>query len=240
MVNRILALGLALVLWAVPAWAQTLVQFCSSRDTASNSCAVDAFATITEGSAIFLATRGADSEDISGWSGCALGTWTRAYRIASGSLVNELWYLLNASAGACAPVPSFSVGSDVRVRGLEFSGVATTSALDQTASTTGSGDLDSGATSTTTQATELLIGSAATNNYQTTVTGTSGWALWTTWDGNRTVLLYRVVSATGTYNATATLSDAGTWTGGIATFKAAGGGDAGAAPRLTLLGVGPQ
>lgn len=126
--------------------------------------------------------------------------------------------------------------------GAQASGIAA-SPLDKTANAEGTGttSVSSGATSTTAQADELLVGAASVRNNTTIVPAT-----FTEIGSDVTVstmtinLAYSIVAATGTYTYDATAGASSTFGAGIATFK----GDA-AAPtpstrleKLMLRGVG--
>ena len=112
-----------------------------------------------------------------------------------------------------------------------FSGLADVSVLDQTASGTGTGaSPSSGATSTTAQADELLIGVVGTEGPVGDSAGTwgnsfsAGPRAGTTGDAadtNITISLgYRIVTATGTYTASKSGITERDWGALIATFKA--------------------
>lgn len=105
----------------------------------------------------------------------------------------------------------------------EYSGIATASALDKTATATGfGGTSNSGSTATTTQADELLIGVTSGTHTFGSYTPGSGWterADITT--GRPGHYQEKIVSSTGAYDSTATLSTNANWAAGIATFKAA-------------------
>jgi hypothetical protein len=98
----------------------------------------------------------------------------------------------------------------------EFSGLATSSALDQHTGTTGSGTAANSGNITTTQANELLF-AQCDGDYQMTG-GTAGWtAIYT----NFPWVQYMQVSSTGTYAATCTQTASGNWASLIASYKAA-------------------
>jgi hypothetical protein len=143
-----------------------------------------------------------------------------------------------ASAGKNL-VATFSPGaaSFVYIVAAEYSGINTTTPLDQTAQTTGTAStVDSGATSNTTNANDLLVGLFGTNNGATSWTpGTS----YTVEESNLGLMLEdQTVSSTGAYHATCT-NNAGSdhWTACVFAFMIAGA--AAATPNLRMLmGVG--
>lgn len=112
----------------------------------------------------------------------------------------------------------------------EFSGLATTAAVDKIASATGNNAApSSGATSTTTQASELLIGAigvegpttetfTAAANY--TAIGRAGTSGGTSANNITMNPEYRIVSAAGAYSASGTLSASRKWATAIVTYKA--------------------
>ena len=113
----------------------------------------------------------------------------------------------------------------------EFSGLASTAAVDKVASATGNNTSpSSGSTATTTQAAELLIGGIGSKAPRRkrlllgqtirplAALGTSGG----TAAANITINPeYRIVSATGAYAATGTLGSTRRWAAAIVTYKAA-------------------
>ncbi len=113
----------------------------------------------------------------------------------------------------------------------EFSGLATTAAVDKVKSATGNNTApSSGATTTTAQASELLIGGIGVEG-PTTETFTAGASYATvgragtsggTAANNITINPeYRIVSATGAYSASGTISTSRKWASAIVTYKSA-------------------
>ena len=173
-----------------------------------------------------------------GWgSGSAISSITdskgNSYTLAVGPTTISggsaaIYYAKNiaaASAGANIVTVTFSTGvpfPDVRV--AEYSGINTTSPLDVTAVSTGTGTLSNSGSATTTNANDLLIGSnwvlsgttgAGTGYTQRQISG---------WDGD--ILEDEIVSAVGAYSATAPISPSAAWIMQMAAFKGAGtGGD---------------
>ena len=127
--------------------------------------------------------------------------------------------------------PAYGAFADV----CEWSGVATSDFLDQTASNQNenSAQTDTGTTSTTTQANELWIGAVAACNTQSSPT--NGFTLL---DGEYVSgficmgYLYKIVSSTGAANTGTTVGYADHWVGCIATFKAA---EAGGQPYISRV-----
>ncbi len=110
----------------------------------------------------------------------------------------------------------------------EFSGLAAVATLDQVASNNGSSATpSSGSTATTTQAEELLVGAIGVSGPPTdSFTPGSGYTALSSvgftgvWNGTIRPE-YRIVSATGSYQADGTLGTSSGWAAGIATYKAA-------------------
>ena len=139
----------------------------------------------------------------------------------------QIAYFKNIVGGASHTVTSTRSGAGYHTLcPAEFSGLDLTAPLDQTASATGTSTaLNSGNTSTTTVANELLLGtgtiSAGTNSSWTagtnfTMRGSVGNAL----AGAVGYLESRIVSATGAYAAPATWGGSSDgWIAAIATFK---------------------
>ena len=159
--------------------------------------------------------------------------WTRAHvGTSSHYFTTALFYYANLSAGVTSvTVPNPSGGGGMAVIATEYSGVATTSPLDQNSpcSTTAASPYASGSV-TTTQANELLVGfTLDTSATGITFTGSSGWSAVTTAGITNQVATIgqqeRIVSSTGSYQNTGSTSS-GTDYAGIATFKAINPSDA--------------
>jgi hypothetical protein len=150
--------------------------------------------------------------------------------IVTGSLTQSIYYAKNivaAAAGANTVTVTFSGTAaypDVRV--AEYRGLDPVNPLDGAVAGTGTSlTSDSGALTTTT-ANDLLVG-ANTVTAHTTAAGTGYTSrVITSPDGD--ILEDRVVTATGSYNATAPVSG-GSWVTQLVAFRAASGGVAGAA-----------
>jgi hypothetical protein len=145
--------------------------------------------------------------------------------------LTRIYYTENIAGRAGHQVSWASAGGNTYVilTVIEYSGVATTSSLDQT---TGQHQLSassysSGATGSTTQADELLLGVHHVNDTSTTWTPDSGWGTvvrQTDGSFHQHQVQERLVSSTGTYASSGTASGTISTVGVIATFKAAAGG----------------
>lgn len=107
---------------------------------------------------------------------------------------------------------------------LDIAPGSASNALDKIAAGTGdSTSLSSGATSTTSMAAELLIGCGSGEGTGLTFTAGSSWTIpsgaTTNAGGTSSMCEYQVVSATGTYTATATISSSEYWIMQIGTLE---------------------
>lgn len=161
----------------------------------------------------------------SGWS-----TAVGPVAAASGDNVLYIFYKENAASQSSTGnfTSSLSAGrADMQAIVAEYSGVATSSSLDKTASNSGlsATALDTGTTATTTQADELLIGGYGDSQGTSTFSSpTNSFSIYN--QNNQGItdacLVDRIVSATGAYTTAITLSSAApAWGGAIATFKQA-------------------
>jgi hypothetical protein len=146
----------------------------------------------------------------------------------SGAATQSIYYAANiaaASANTNTVTVSFSPAAqhaDIRI--AEYSGIATVNPLDVTAAAQGSGTSSSSGSVTTTNANDLLVGANIVQKV-TSGPGTSFTRrIITSPDGD--ILEDRIVTATGSYNATAPVSS-GWWIMQMVAFRAAGsaGGD---------------
>lgn len=198
-------------------------------ESASATTAVKAFTgNVAAGSLIVVAVSGSNTGTVTATSSDSING---AHLLAVGPTVHAtlgtqgfrqwIFYFANSGSGACTVTVSFSATIGFRrLMILEYSGIATSSALDQTAAATGnSGTADSGA-QTTTQADELIFGLGINENGD--ITTGSGFT------GREAADLYtkpedKIVSSTGSYNATFGGSSTN-WIAQMATFKAPGSG----------------
>ena len=170
-----------------------------------------------------------------GWGSTTVGissvtdTKGNTYTLAFGPTVvssvgsTSIYYAKNivaAAAGANHLTVTFSAAvpfPDVRV--AEYSGISTTSPVDVTVAGNGTGTTSSSGSVTTTNANDLLVGS----NW--VLSGTTGAGSGFTqrqisgWDGD--ILEDEVVSATGSYTATAPISPSAAWIMQLVAFRAA-------------------
>ena len=102
--------------------------------------------------------------------------WTRATSLAYGNGHVDLYYLQNSKAGSLTVALAGSGGGALTV--AEYSGIATSAALDQVSSATGSGSaLKAGPTATIGGAGELVVGLGGQSNVGSGLTAGSGFTL---------------------------------------------------------------
>ncbi|MCV7071961.1 PQQ-dependent sugar dehydrogenase, partial [Mycobacterium rufum] len=165
-----------------------------------------------------------------------------AYRLASptarGSGISQAIYYASGIKGTAAGTNTVTVVFNtatpyVDIRALEYSGLDPVNPFDRTASATGTGTAASSGAVTTTAANELIFAAGMTTGaFSGPGTGFSSRII-TTPDAD--IAQDRVVSATGSYGATAALSGSAPWLLQVATFKAATstGGDT-TAPTVSV------
>src|SRR6266403_208207 len=164
-----------------------------------------------------------------------------AYVLAAGPIVQSgtasqaIYYGKNisaAAAGANSVIVTFSLAAsfpDIRI--AEYSGLDTVSPLDVSAGTQGTTTSTSNSGSVTTSgANDLLVGA---NLVQATTTGAGAGYTSRGITGDGDILEDRVVSATGSYNATAALDKIQSWIMQMVAFRAAGSSNP--APSITSL-----
>jgi hypothetical protein len=143
-------------------------------------------------------------------------TYALAVSAGSGTTVS-IYYAANVAGGAQQIQVDFDVADGAVVCLQEFSGLATSSPLDQTSGQSGTGTaIDPGPLAAASR--EVVVGYGRSNAGVATTPGT-GFALQECAAGNRTE--YRIVSQTGTYNATFTSVSSSVWAAVAASFRPA-------------------
>src|ERR1022692_4011045 len=149
-----------------------------------------------------------------------------AYALAIGptigtGLSQSIYYSKNIVSGSNTVTVTFNQAAaapDIRI--LEYAGLDTVSPLDVTAAAAGNSNSASSGSATTTATSELILGA---DNIATTTTGLgSGFTSRIITSPDSDLVEDKVVSTTGSYSATANLSN-GSWVMQMATFKAAAG-----------------
>lgn len=139
------------------------------------------------------------------------------------------------TSGSSTFTATFSFGVFARhIAVFKVSGIATSSALDKTASAVGTAvGYDSGNTATLSQADELVVGACVSdsNSAETSTPGTGLTELFDNTNGSALNLAvnYKIVSATTAVKGDGTWTNSGgrNWTAAVATYKAAAGGGSG-------------
>src|SRR5579864_5998013 len=154
--------------------------------------------------------------------------------IGSG-LSQSIYYAKNILPGSNAVTVTFNQAAgnpDIRV--LEYAGLDTMSPLDVTAAAAGNGSNASSGPATTTAANELILGA---DTIATITTGVeSGFTSRIITSPDSDLVEDKIVSTTGSYNATASLSN-GFWVMQMAAFKGAAGGSP---PPVVAVSVTPS
>ncbi|MGB8786469.1 MAG: galactose oxidase-like domain-containing protein [Candidatus Acidiferrales bacterium] len=163
-----------------------------------------------------------------------------AYTLAIGptagsNLSQSIYYAKNissAAAGANTVTVTFNTAAaypDIRI--VEYSGVSTTSPLDVELGAAGSSTASSSGAITTTNANDLLFGANMVFT-ETTGPGSGFTSRVISPDGD--IAEDEIVTATGSYSATASLSPSAAWVMQLVAFKAAA---AGTTPAITFIQV---
>jgi hypothetical protein len=136
-------------------------------------------------------------------------------------LSQSIYYAKNiaaASAGANTVTVTFSVAAvypDIRI--LEYSGADPNNPLDTKAANSGSSTSSSSGSATTTNATDLIFGANTVYTYTTGPASGFTQRLLTPYGD---IAEDRMVTATGTYSATAPLGQSGPWVMQMVAFRA--------------------
>jgi fibronectin type 3 domain-containing protein len=141
--------------------------------------------------------------------------------VQSGTATQAIYYAANiagAAANANTVTVTFTTAAiyaDIRI--LEYGGIDPNSPLDVTATGTGSSPLSSTAAVTTTYANDLIIGA---NLVQTGTTGAgAGFTSRVITQPDGDIVEDRIVTATGSYSATAPVSPSAAWIMQLAAFR---------------------
>ena len=170
--------------------------------------------------------------------------YTRAVgpTVVSGLLSQSIYYAKNiasAAAGSNLVTVTFSTAAaypDIRI--LEYSGADPNNPVDVTAANSGNSATSSSGSATTTNATDLIFGA---NIVATTTTGPgSGFTrrLLTSPDGD--IAEDRMVTATGSYSATAPVSPSGRWIMQMVVFRTGPNFTIAASPASLSIAQGNQ
>ena len=195
------------------------VQVKSAVSTSSSSVAITYPAVQTAGNLNVVAVMWGDTTSaVSSVTDIKGNTYARAVGPTTiTGLTSAIYYAKSIAGGSNTVTVTFDqAASYPNVNVLEYSGLSTTSPLDVTSSATSSGTTANSGSATTTSANELIVG--AGNPSSAFTAAGSGFS-------NRIINSFggisedKIVSSTGSYNATATLTP-GTWVMQMATFRA--------------------
>lgn len=228
--------------------AIAFVQSTTGTNTATPTVTTAFGASVTTGNLIVISV--SNDSGLTGQITSITDTGGNTYTLIgtelAGSSVLGMYYAKNVTGGASFTVTvnwsEVSTGR-VTVVAQEFSGCDTSSPLDQTAGTGATGTaVDTGATASTSQADELIVGGVSYDGVASTLTlGATFTNLGQSNKANASAgQESKVVSSVSTYNATFTIGASRNWEARVATFKAAGAAAAvkPSQPTLLLLGVG--
>ena len=153
---------------------------------------------------------------------------------ASG-LTSAIYYAKNIASGSNTVTVKFNqTASYPNVNVLEYSGLDTANPLDVRAAATGNGTTANSGSATTTSPNELIVGAGnPTSVFKSPGSGFTSRVI----NAFGGISEDKVVSSTGSYNATATLSS-GTWVMQMATFRArgtSGQGSGNPAPAVSAI-----
>jgi trimeric autotransporter adhesin len=195
-----------------------LVQQKAATHSATSSVVVNLNAAPQPGSALALFSAN-DSVSISAVSGGGV-SWVRGSQGGSHSDV-EIWYGLNSSGSGSSVTVTYGGAGSGGVNVSEFSGVATSNALDVAPATTaGVSATPTTPIATTNNASDLILAAAADSS----VSGTTGGptnsfiALSEAANSNKIIPAYRIVTATGSYSTGWTEANNG-WDAAIVALK---------------------
>lgn len=176
------------------------------------------------GNLIVFAGMWDDASTVSAVNDTGGNSYAQAQRISAGGISTEIWYAsLTTPLASGNTIVATLAGNDGFWCAAEFSGITSSSPLDQApAGTTDTGTSHTSATTgTTAVADELLIGThCATSTHTFVATGGFTQNDNTTIFGFTFSMQYRIVSAVGTYASTCT-SGSATANNLIVTFKGA-------------------
>lgn len=173
------------------------------------------------------------SDIVTGVTDTAGNSYARDLSLISAADVRSIYFYSANAAGSLSSGNSITIAVNddnrfINAIAAEFSGVATSSALDKTstAETAFGTAHSSGLTAMTSQANELLVGGHAMGNGDTW-TPDSGWSVIRNvpgaTSGRRTVLQYQIVAVAGTYASSGTTSANAETESMIATYRASSG-----------------
>ena len=215
----------------------TFVQAKSTSQTASASVAVTYTVAQTSGNLNVVAVMWGDTTSTVSSVTDSKGN---IYALAVGptkasGLTSAIYYAKNIASGSSTVTVKFNqTASYPNVNVLEYSGLDTANPLDVRAAATGSGTTANSGSATTTSANELIVGAGnPTSVFKSPGSGFNSRVI----NAFGGISEDKVVSSTGSYNATATLTS-GTWVMQMAIFRASGPsgqGSSNPAPKVSAI-----
>lgn len=188
---------------------------------------------VATGSLIFVLVGRYSGSPVTGITGGTGNTFARigteTQYAGDSSLCADLWYAFNVNGGFTQLTVAAAAAQNSTIWIAEFSGIATTSPLDQAVvanTSTAATTFNSGNTGTTAQADELVIGATVPNigDASHTISAGSGFSnAEIESNGNDYIagaIESKIVSSTGAYNATFTVNSAVGYICRCVTFKA--------------------
>jgi len=151
---------------------------------------------------------------------CGNATYTSAVQVTDAGRGSNTWIfygkVVTTSASCTLTMFDTTPGSGMAAIGVEFTNIVGTSPLDKAVGASGSGTaLNSGPTSATSQANELVFG-VLTDGADTFTKGPSFTTSYTT---TSILAQYKVVTSIGTYDSDGTKAVSSAWESAVATFK---------------------
>ena len=217
--------------FVTPVRVRSATGYSSSSSSTSFTVTMGATPAIGNTLVAVISTRGNAIGQVSGITSTG-ATWTRTAQSTntSGS-TTEIWSAPVGSGAGTVVTVSTSAGRCAGVV-MEYSGIPTTNAVDQTAASPGGSGTATltGTTAATTQANEVWIGGIGYRTSSLTLgTPLNSFSSVANAQSNsgsasnnaKVYALDRIVSATGTASSGGTLTASAVWSGAISTFKAA-------------------
>ena len=208
-----------------------LVQSASATETAASTSLTGSFPTATKSGDLLVLSASESTgatNHLTSITDSAGNQWIRAGAtdVSGHNSDGELWYSANA-APATAITAHVASAASIAVEVQEFSGVATSSALDTVTGTSNIGTSAASGSTAVSTAKELVVGFIAGHSNAQAITLTSpGYSNQaqrnTTGTVSSIVMGYQVAGAPGSQSYAGTFGSAMYWAAGVAVFRPAG------------------
>lgn len=239
--RAILAFACLLAL-ASPASAQITFVQANGVEDFDGQLAISSNVTANNLITLCVTVSGSVDGTVTGVTDSRSNTWALADQVTLSNRHTSLWYTVTGSSGALTATVAVSGTLDSQHMVIaEYSGLLTSGVLGDTnvGGPTTSTSPSSGNV-VTTSADAVVIGCTG-SAFSVSYTATGSFTQRAGGSAGRAQHTDRIVSSTGSYAATGTLSGSEEWGVVGAEFKATGGGGGGGTPRrLTVLGVGDR